>query len=86
MRSGVRIQQAILDGLQADDGGDAKDVVRVRPARNLRRRHVQAEENLAVGIGTGDVLDKLAGDVAGVQVGEDKDVRATGDGVFRKLP
>ena len=36
--------------LQADDGRDAQDVVRVRAARNLSRRHVETEKNLAVGV------------------------------------
>src|SRR5581483_11804706 len=79
MIAGARIEQAVFDCLQPDDRRHAEDVVRGRTAGNVRGRAVEAEQNLPVGIGAGDVLDQFAGDVAGVQVGENEHRRAAGD-------
>src|SRR6185437_5793811 len=81
----ARIQLPVLNGLDADDGGDAEDVVRIGTARNIRRGAIEAEEDLAVGVGAGDVLDQFAGDVAGVEVREDQHVGVTGNLARRNL-
>ena len=59
--------------------------MRIRAARNIRRRPVQAEQNLAIGIGAGDVLNEFAGDVAGVQIWKNQDRRMTGNLAFRQF-
>src|SRR5438094_319899 len=51
----ARIQFAVFDALNAKDGGHAEDVMGVGAARDIRRRAVEAEKNLAVRIGAGDV-------------------------------
>ena len=51
---GARIKFLVIDGLHADDGGDAENVVRVGAARNIGGGPVQAQQNLAVGIGVAD--------------------------------
>src|SRR5689334_11762002 len=81
----ARVKLPVLNRLDADDGGDAEDVVRIGTARNIRRGAVEAEEDLAVGVGPGDVLDQFAGDVAGVEVREDQHVGVTGHFARRKL-
>ena len=70
----VGIEFRVGDRLHADDGGDAENVVRVGAAGDIGGGPVQAEQDLAVGVGPGDMLDQFAGDVAGVQIGEDEDV------------
>src|SRR5438477_9103842 len=59
----ARVEFAVFDGLNANDGGDAEDVMGVGTARHIRRRAVEAEKNLAVRIGAGNVLNQFAGDV-----------------------
>ena len=51
-----------------------EDVVRVRAARHIRGGPVQAEQDLAVGVGARHVLHEFAGDVAGIQIGKNQDV------------
>src|SRR5437762_5639748 len=75
---GARIQLAVLDGLDADDGGDAENVVRIGATRNIGGRSVEAQKYLAVGIGARDVLHEFAGDVARIEVGENQHVGTTG--------
>src|SRR5262249_18125645 len=69
---GTRVKHVIIHGLHANDGCDAQHVVSVGAARDISRRPVQAQQDLAVGIGAGDVADQAAGNVAGVEVGEDQ--------------
>ena len=75
----ARIKFLIIGGLHADDGGDAENIVRGRATRNVGGGAVQAEQNLAVGIGVADEPDEFAGDVAGIEVGKNQHVRASGD-------
>ncbi len=72
----------VVEGLGADDGGDAEDIVGAGAPGHVGGGAVEAEEDLAVGIGAGDVLDELAADVGGVEVGENKDIGAAGDFAF----
>src|SRR5436190_15343031 len=66
--AGARIEPAVLDGLNADDGSDAEDVVRVGTAGNVRRGAVETEENLPVSVCSRHVLNQFAGDVARIEV------------------
>jgi hypothetical protein len=62
--TGTGVELLVFDGLEADDGGDAEDVVGIGTTGDIGGGAVQAEEDLAVGVGAGDVLDELGGDVA----------------------
>src|ERR1039457_4508307 len=81
----ARIKLVVVNGLHADNRGDAENVVRVRAARDVRGRPVEAEPNLAVGVRARNVADKLAGYVAGIKVGENQDVGMAGDPAFRQF-
>src|SRR5262249_35083706 len=72
--AGRGVELRVLDGLHAADGGDAQDVVRVGAARNIGRGPVEAQQDLAVGVGSRDVTHQFAGDVARVEVGKDQHV------------
>src|ERR1019366_4414177 len=70
----TRIEFGVVDGLDANNGGDAEDVVGVGAAREVGGGAVQAKQDVAVGVGVGEMTHHFAGDVAGVEVGEDEDV------------
>src|SRR5581483_8313752 len=46
---------------------------------------IQAEENLSVSVGTGDMLEELAGDVARIEVGKNQNCGLAGDFAFRQF-
>ena len=48
--------------------------MRAGPAGNIGGGAVEAEQNVPVGVGAANQPHQLAGDVAGVEVGEDQDV------------
>src|SRR5207247_3574960 len=77
--AGAGIKLAVCNGLDADDGGHAEDVVRAGAAGNVRRWAVQTEENLPVRVGTRHVLNQFAGDVSRIEVGKDHHVGVSGD-------
>jgi hypothetical protein len=74
------VELAVVDGLESDDGGDANDFFDGCATGKVGGGFVEAEEELAVGVGFGEAVDEFEGDVAGVEVGEDEDVGAAGDG------
>lgn len=56
---GAGIELGVLDALEADDGGDAEDVVGAGAARHVRSGAVQAQQHLPVGVRPSNVLDHL---------------------------
>src|SRR5207249_1366084 len=77
--AGAGIKLAVFNGLDADDGGHAEDVVRVGAAGNVRGGPVQAKENLSVSVGARHVLNQFAGDVARVELGKNHHVGVSGN-------
>lgn len=79
LRGCLGVETAVLDGLEAYGGGDAEDFVVGGTARKVGAGFGDAEEELAVCFGAGEVFDEFAGDVGAVEVGEDEDVGFSGD-------
>lgn len=80
--AGAGIKIVIIDGLDADDGGDAENIVSARTAGNVSSGAIESKKDLAVGIRARYVPDQFAGDVAGVEVREDENIGFSGDGTF----
>ena len=72
VRIGVELVE--LDGLDGDGGGGAEDGFEAGGAGDLGGGTGEAEDDLAVGLGAGEVLEQLEGNVGGIQVGEDQDI------------
>ena len=68
----------VIGGLHPDDRRDTQNIMRARAAGDIGGGPVQAEQNLAVRIRAADETDEFAGDIAGVQIGKNQDVRAAG--------
>ncbi len=66
--------------LDAGDGDDADDVICGAAARKIVHRSGEALRDGAVSVSAGEALDQLVADVAGVDVGEDEDVRLSRNG------
>ena len=64
----------VVNGLDADNGGDAKDIVGIGSTRNVGCRTVQTKEHVTVGVGASNQPSEFAGDVGGIKVREDQDV------------
>src|SRR5258706_3802348 len=81
----ARIQCGVIDGLQPDNSGDPQNVMGIRTARNICGRSVKAKEDLSVGICPGNVPNQLAGNITGIEIGENQDVRISSDFAVGKL-
>lgn len=79
------MEQAPVDGLDADDGGGAEDIVRAGTAGYLGGGLAQSGEDLAEGVGAGEKLHEFEGDVARIEIGENEDVGASADGALHAL-
>jgi hypothetical protein len=55
------------------------------PRDKIRRRLVEAEQDLAVGLAAGEPVHQLHRDVAGIQVGENEHVGLARHGAARRL-
>src|SRR5206468_3665992 len=69
----IGVKLLVGDGLDADDCGYAEDVVGVGAAGDIRRRSIQPEEDLTVGVGAGNVLQQFAGDIPGIEFWKNED-------------
>jgi len=84
--TGAGVEELIIHGLNAHDRRDTQHVVSVGSARNISGRPVQSQQDLAVGVGSGEVAGQLAGDIARVQVRKNEHIGVANNPPARRLP
>jgi len=62
--AGAGIELLVVNGLYAEDGGDAENVARVGTAGNIGGGTIQTKDDLAVGGRPRELTRQFAGDVA----------------------
>ena len=75
-----RIELAILNSLEANQGCNCHDVVDFCSARHIGRGSRKTQQNLPVDASASDVLNKLCSDIATVELGKYQNVRFSSDG------
>src|SRR5687767_9865832 len=79
------IELSELDGLKAENGGYRENIFLRRPSRHVSTRLRQAEQDLAVALGPGEVLHHFGADVAGIEIWKDHHIRLPRDQRVRRL-